>query len=191
MTVALAAALQESKLHNLASGDRDSVGLFQQRPSQGWGTAVQIRTPRYATEAFYNRLVKVPDWQSLTVTDAAQAVQRSAAPRAYARQEPEARVLAQALTGEAPAALACRAPSGAGPTLTTSLAAGMRAELGGPFLGVDVPPVRAWAIAAWLIAHAQAYRIQSVSFGDQRWTVATGRWAAHGDVGPGVRINTG
>ena len=100
VSVALAASLQESGLHNLAGGDRDSIGLFQQRPSQGWGTPSQIADPTYAATAFYDHLAQVPDWASRSVTDAAQAVQHSAAPSAYATWEPEARTLAAAFTGE-------------------------------------------------------------------------------------------
>ena len=91
VTIALAAALQESGLHNLTHGDRDSLGLFQQRPSQGWGTPSAILTPRLAAAAFYERLAKVPSWQTLSVSAAAQRVQRSAAPEAYADWELEAR----------------------------------------------------------------------------------------------------
>jgi cell wall-associated NlpC family hydrolase len=93
--VALATALQESGLRNLTYGDRDSLGLFQQRPSQGWGTAAQILDPVYASTRFYEALQAVSGWQSLTVAQAAQAVQRSAVPDAYATWEP----LATALQG--------------------------------------------------------------------------------------------
>ena len=89
--IALAAALQESGLRNLAHGDRDSLGLFQQRPSQGWGTPIQIRTPTYAATRFYQALLAVPDWQQLPLTAAAQAVQHSAHPTAYAQHESAAR----------------------------------------------------------------------------------------------------
>src|SRR5579863_2836609 len=75
-TVALATALQESQLRNLPYGDLDSVGLFQQRPSQGWGTRQQLLDPVYAATAFYTRLTQIPGWQSMSVTDAAQAVQQ-------------------------------------------------------------------------------------------------------------------
>ncbi|MFE2011119.1 C40 family peptidase [Streptomyces sp. NPDC059491] len=111
--VALATAIQESRLSNLAYGDRDSLGLFQQRPSQGWGTPAQIRDPAYASRKFYEGLLKVSGWQQMTVTQAAQAVQRSGFPDAYAQWEPLARALQQALvtalhppdgsSGEAPA----------------------------------------------------------------------------------------
>src|SRR3954452_14369496 len=82
-TVALATALQESKLRNLEGGDRDSVGLFQQRPSQGWGTVAQLRDPVYAATEFYEKLEQLPNWETLPITEAAQAVQRSGAPEAY------------------------------------------------------------------------------------------------------------
>ena len=103
VTVALATALQESGLRNLPGGDRDSAGLFQQRPSQGWGTYAQVTDPVHAAGAFYAKLRSEPDWTTLSVTQAAQLVQRSASPEAYARWEPVARSLARALTGEDPA----------------------------------------------------------------------------------------
>ncbi|MBF4162386.1 hypothetical protein ISG29_11855 [Nocardioides sp. CBS4Y-1] len=106
-SIALATAYQESKLRNLTSGDRDSVGLFQQRPSQGWGTRAQVQDPVYATNAFYDALVKIADYRDLPITEAAQEVQRSGFPDAYADHEDDARVLASALTGNSPAAFSC------------------------------------------------------------------------------------
>lgn len=91
--VALATALQESGLQNLDYGDRDSLGLFQQRPSQGWGSAAEIREPAYASTKFYEALLKVSGWQSMTVSQAAQAVQKSGYPEAYAKWEPLATAL--------------------------------------------------------------------------------------------------
>ena len=107
-TIALATAYQESKLYNLESGDRDSLGLFQQRPSQGWGTEAQVQNPYYATNAFYDALDKVDGYESMRVTEAAQEVQRSGFPEAYADHEADARVLASALTGNSPHAFSCR-----------------------------------------------------------------------------------
>ncbi|RCG23921.1 NlpC/P60 family protein [Streptomyces reniochalinae] len=95
--VALATALQESGLRNLSYGDRDSLGLFQQRSSQGWGTAQQVRDPVHAATSFYTRLKKVSGWQSMTVAQAAQAVQASGFPDAYAKWEPLATALQKAL----------------------------------------------------------------------------------------------
>lgn len=85
--VALATAMQESALRNIDYGDRDSLGLFQQRPSQGWGSPAQVTDPVYSTTIFVERLLEVPNWERLPVTVAAQTVQRSAFPSAYAKWE--------------------------------------------------------------------------------------------------------
>src|SRR3954463_4543079 len=106
-TIAVATAMQESKLVNLDFGDRDSLGLFQQRPSQGWGTPEEVRDPVHAANAFYDVLVKIDGYRSREITQVAQQVQRSAFPEAYADHEPDARVLASALSGHSPAALRC------------------------------------------------------------------------------------
>ncbi|WSQ11644.1 heavy metal transporter [Streptomyces sp. NBC_01231] len=107
VTIALATALQESGLRNIEHGDRDSLGLFQQRPSQGWGTPKEILDPTYAADIFYEHLSKVPDYRDLPLTVAAQRVQRSGFPSAYAKHEQDARILAAALTGQSAAALTC------------------------------------------------------------------------------------
>lgn len=107
VTIALATALQESALRNIGHGDRDSLGLFQQRPSMGWGSERQIMDPSYAAGMFYDHLAKVPDYTRLPLTVAAQRVQRSAFPHAYAKHEPDATLLAAALTGRAGATLTC------------------------------------------------------------------------------------
>ncbi len=99
VTIALATALQESTLRNIDYGDRDSVGLFQQRPSQGWGSVEQIMDPVYSSGKFYEGLAEVPGYSRLPLTEAAQRVQRSGFPQAYAKHEPDAALLAAALTG--------------------------------------------------------------------------------------------
>jgi len=106
-SIALATAYQESKLYNLEGGDRDSLGLFQQRPSQGWGTRKQILDPHFATTAFYDALHEVDGYQGMRITAAAQEVQRSGFPEAYADHEQDARVLASALTGQSFHAFSC------------------------------------------------------------------------------------
>ena len=88
VTIALAAALQESKLHNLDYGDRDSVGVFQQRPSQGWGTTRQLEDPVYATTKFFAALVQVHGYAKMPVDQAAQDVQHSADGTAYEQWAP-------------------------------------------------------------------------------------------------------
>ncbi|MFF8030171.1 MULTISPECIES: heavy metal transporter [unclassified Streptomyces] len=107
VTIALATALQESALRNIDYGDRDSLGLFQQRPSQGWGTPKEIMDPAYASEKFYEHLEEVPGYTRLPLTVAAQKVQRSGFPQAYAKHEPDAALLAAALTGRSAATLTC------------------------------------------------------------------------------------
>jgi hypothetical protein len=180
VTVALAAAMQETDLRNLPYGDRDSVGLFQQRPSQGWGTTAQLLDPVYATTAFYGALAKVSGWQSMAVTDAAQAVQQSAAPSAYAAWDSEARATAVALTGEQPAALSCRFSSygGAAPP-ATALGSALTTEMGSNLLGSPVPTATGWRLAGWVVAHAFNYHVSSVSFAGQTWQAKSGRWT-HG-----------
>lgn len=188
VTVALAAALQESQLHNLPGGDRDSVGLFQQRPSQGWGTVDQLLTPTYAAGAFYRALGEVPGWAGLSVTEAAQRVQRSDAPNAYAGWEPEARVLARVLTGEEPAGLTCQFDIHTVASVGTGLNAALASEVGSPSLAATVSPARGWTVASWLVGHAHDYGIAAVSFAGRRWTASSGRWEAEPRAGEQVLV---
>ncbi|GAA4941288.1 hypothetical protein EV188_113140 [Actinomycetospora succinea] len=178
VTIALATAIQESTLANLRGGDRDSLGLFQQRPSQGWGSEEEILDPVYATTAFYEALLQVPGWSSMDITVAAQTVQRSGFPEAYADHEPEARLMAVALLGQAPAAMTCvdlsttpAADPGSG--AVAELAA---SELGTRRLSGAQEPEAGWAIATWLVAHAQRLALESVTFDGRTWTVAAGTW---------------
>ncbi|MCX5068200.1 M23 family metallopeptidase [Micromonospora lupini] len=142
LVIALATAMQESTLRNLNYGDRDSVGLFQQRPSQGWGTVAQLTDPRYASGKFYTSLLKVEGWQGMRLTDAAQAVQNSGTPEAYQQWQDDANALAAAilkvgsideLGGGAPGA-----PCGPGAFEPVPV---------GP--GGWVQPVRAGVVAPW------------------------------------------
>jgi hypothetical protein len=106
-SIALATAYQESDIRNLDHGDRDSLGLFQQRPSQGWGTVAQTQNRRYATQRFYDALSRVEGYRDMQITDAAQEVQRSAFGEAYADHEDDGRALASAFTGYSRGALSC------------------------------------------------------------------------------------
>ncbi|MDI6099572.1 peptidase M23 [Actinoplanes sp. NEAU-A12] len=101
LVIAVATALQESSLRNLRGGDRDSIGLFQQRPSQGWGTPEQLADPAYQTQKFYDKLLTVQGWQDMRLTEAAQAVQISGYPEAYAKHTRAATALVDALSGTA------------------------------------------------------------------------------------------
>ncbi|MET7952100.1 NlpC/P60 family protein [Micromonospora sp. NPDC005324] len=133
--IAVATALQESNLINHGhlgpANDHDSLGLFQQRPSQGWGTPEQVTNPDYAATKFYERLRRVPRWETLPLTDAAQAVQRSAYPDAYAQHEPRAAAIVAGFTG----GVVCDGGDGLPPDVAASLPAGFTLPAGTP------PPV--------------------------------------------------
>jgi hypothetical protein len=190
IVIALAVAMQESHLENLTGGDRDSIGLFQQRPSQGWGTAENLANPRYAADAFYTSLNKVKGWQSMRVTEAAQRVQRSAYPEAYAQWETHAMILGQALVGSVPSALSCSGlnpPEIRGAAAVTALDADLRQDWGDHIgalanpttIGLTVAASDArsgWQYAHWLVAHSDERGIARVRFGDQEWTADRGTW---------------
>ncbi|GAA2631308.1 peptidase M23 [Paractinoplanes durhamensis] len=101
--IAVATAMQESRLRNLKGGDRDSIGLFQQRPSKGWGTLKQLTDPAYQTQKFYDKLLRIHNWQDMRPTEAAQAVQISAFPEAYAKHVPAATRLVESFSAKAAA----------------------------------------------------------------------------------------
>lgn len=177
-TIALATAYQESGIRNLDYGDRDSVGLFQQRPSQDWGTAEQIMDPYYATHAFYDVLVTIPNWESSDINDTAQAVQRSGYPEAYRQHEGNARILASVLTGQSPAAMSCTVsePGGGNPaamaeSLTLALGELPTSEVEGE-LHVAAADAQAWAVAHHAVANADQLGVRQVRVGDQSWTAA-------------------
>lgn len=204
--IALATAFQESQLRNLPNGDRDSVGLFQQRPSQGWGTVKQISDPVYAAGKFYDALLAIDGWQRLSLTKAAQAVQYSGFPDAYAKWEGEAVTLATALGGGPQVQLSCRsgaqpptadapvrrAPAGtaAAPAKLKAVLAAAQAELGGiTVTGVTgstavvtirlrgaTAAVAGRALAAWSVAHSAGFRVIGVAVDDRKW--ADHSWSA-------------
>jgi hypothetical protein len=187
VAIAYATALQESKLANLHYGTLDSVGVFQQRPSEGWGTAQQIEHPVYATERFFAALVQVPRYRRLPIYQAAQDVQRSADGSAYGQYAGVGTVLARAFTGTQPHAVWCSYGSPVGkPRLAAArtaledafgkLGAGLTAD---PAARVDVTGTRqGWAVAAWLVSHAASYGISDVRYAGQVWlaTSSTGQW---------------
>ncbi|HEX6758926.1 MAG TPA: hypothetical protein VF086_11065 [Propionibacteriaceae bacterium] len=175
-SIALATAFQESGIRNLDYGDRDSVGLFQQRPSQGWGTKQQLVDPHYATGKFYDALVKIKNWETADINDVAQEVQLSGHPEAYRDHEADARILASALTGQSPAGLSCLDRSG-----TSGDAKELRSSLQRTFGELDdstdgsVVTIRArsdrraWVYAHFAVANAQSYGVITVKIGDRLW----------------------
>ena len=183
-TIAIATAFQESRIHNIDYGDRDSVGLFQQRPSQGWGTEAQLMDPTYAINAFYDALIKVEGYETMVITDAAQKVQLSGFPGAYAQHEDYARALASALRGYSTAAFTCSInPTGGG--LTVAVSTDLLAAFGqipvrtsnttivlpltGPAPDVEA---RGWGLAHYAVGNAARLQIASVSFDGQQWSAA-------------------
>ncbi|MFV0253043.1 MAG: hypothetical protein ACK5H2_06855 [Beutenbergiaceae bacterium] len=201
VTIALATAMQESKLRNIDYGDRDSVGLFQQRPSQGWGTVEQIMDPIYATDAFYDALVQVEDYRSMAVTEAAQAVQRSAFPDAYAQHEPMARLFASALTGHSTAALSCqwRGTEESDFDLTSLLvrdfpSATLTDVPDGSQLALTGEARYSWALAHWAVATARITGVTQVSIAGQAWRMnddGTSAWSEEAaNVPDGVVVVT-
>ncbi|HEY4453568.1 MAG TPA: hypothetical protein VGN81_04580 [Pseudonocardiaceae bacterium] len=178
VTIALATAWQESKLVNLTSGDRDSAGLFQQRPSQGWGTYDQVTDPVHAATAFYQHLTTESGWQDMPVTQAAQEVQHSATPDAYAQWEDESRAMASALTGETQAQLSCHNLSVAPSKQDIGTVA--QDEWGTSAVSGAHDPAQGWALGSWLVAKATQLGVDSVTVGDHTWTAETGDWASTG-----------
>ncbi len=210
-SIALATAYQESKIRNLDNGDRDSLGLFQQRPSQGWGTARQIQDRYHAINAFYDELETVDGYQGMRITEAAQRVQRSGFPEAYEDHAADGRALGSSLTGNSPATLTCLAdddPSAEPDRLdergltarASTLADDIEKSFGDLVLGGFAPggveeghqegsahydgravdvffrPVdadnkrRGWALAHYLVAHADRLDVATVIFDAQIWT---------------------
>jgi len=175
-SIALATAYQETGIRNLDYGDRDSVGLFQQRPSQGWGTKKQVMDPDYAADKFYDALIKIDNWGTDDINDVAQKVQRSGHPEAYNDHEADARVLASALTGQSPAGFSCLDRSG-----TAGDTKGLRSSLQQTFGNVDDSADgsmitiragstrRAWAYAHYAVANASLYGVTTVKIKNQSW----------------------
>ena len=197
-SIALATAYQESQLRNIDYGDRDSLGLFQQRPSQGWGTEEQILDPLYATNAFYDALVTVDGYESADINDIAQRVQRSGHPEAYRDHETEGRLYASALTGQSGANLLCTlGPVGATASpeqlrtelqrqfpravetgrVTSALASASSAapqlpeDAGATALVLDPgeDETLGWALANWAVARAADDAVVQVSYRGRVW----------------------
>ena len=178
-SIALATAMQESKLRNIEHGDHagpDSRGLFQQRPSQGWGTAEQVMDPYYSTGAFYDALVKIPGYDSLEITAAAQQVQRSAYPQAYAQHEDMGRAYASALTGESSEALNCTLKSPEGPGDAQAVLDELNAAFGnvpatadGSTVVLETSGRQAWAVGQWAVANAKSLAVTEVRVEGRSW----------------------
>jgi hypothetical protein len=206
LTVAYATAFQESKLENLTYGDRDSVGIFQQRPSEGWGTTAELEDPAYAAGAFFGALVQVPDYTTIPVYEAAQAVQKSADGSAYQQYAQSGAQLAADYT-TAPHAVSCwyspatqAADDNVSPKLNLHGAAteldhvfGTPGQSGaltdvsrirsGSADLVTTAPGSGWAVANWLVTNASSYGITQVSYAGYQWTAGLTETSWQADSG--------
>jgi hypothetical protein len=203
LTIAYATAFQESKLENLTYGDRDSVGIFQQRPSEGWGSTAQLEDPAYAAQAFFGALVQVPNYTTIPVYEAAQAVQKSADGYAYEQYAQTGALMAADYT-TAPHAVTCwynPAQQAASQGVSTKLDLHGAAEeldhvFGTPGQGgalsavtrirsgsadlITTVPSAGWAVASWLVTNGISYGITQVSYAGYQWTAGLGEtsWQA-------------
>ncbi|MGW7490997.1 heavy metal transporter [Streptomyces sp. NPDC054786] len=201
VTIALATAMQESGLRNIDFGDRDSVGLFQQRPSQDWGTLQKIMDPVYSAGEFYRHLANVPGYSRLPLTVAAQKVQHSGYPQAYAKHEANAAQLTGALTGRDQGAMTCTesrpvdSRAGGAAKVREKLlrefgsqvlprTGGTGGRTAGDGRGVTIPvraagsvaagdtQRRGWELATWAMAHSAELHIEQISYAGRTWAAA-------------------
>ena len=200
-SIGLTTAYQESGIRNLDHGHADSLGLFQQRPSKGWGTPEEVTDPWYSSAAFYKALVRVKDWQTRDLGDVAQAVQRSAYPDAYDKHVANGRTLASALAGETPASFTCAIrstspadPDGLAEFLTKTYGKKASVQVGVAQLTVTASsPAAAWSVAEAAVATTKQYGVASVALGGYRWTFtpwSAPSWAAIDDVDADARVVT-
>jgi hypothetical protein len=214
LTIAYATAFQESKLENLSYGDRDSVGIFQQRPSQGWGSAAHLQDPAYATQAFFGALVKVPQWATIPVYQAAQAVQHSADGSAYQQYAATGAQLAADFSTKAHAVTCWYSPSAQaadenisprlnltsalkgvsdafGPTGPGKVVTRITRSTSGKSSGVSATLRPAagegWTVANWLVTHASSYGITQVSYAGYQWkaVLSETKWQSDPSAGAG------
>ncbi|MCH7232577.1 hypothetical protein L0U85_17205 [Glycomyces sp. L485] len=187
VAVAIATAFQESKLSNVDYGDHDSLGLFQQRPSVGWGTEEEILDPVYASFKFYEKLRRTDGWQDMEIGDAAQAVQVSAYPDLYDQWEDDGLAVAAAFAGGEEAGLSCIA-GGAREVSTDAalLAEAYAYQWGTEVSGVDGQVITigaedaaaGWNRASWAVAKSYEFDIASVTYAGMRWEPGENGWVA-------------
>ena len=187
--VALATALQESKLRNLSGGDRDSIGLFQQRPSQGWGTPEQVADPRYAA-------VQVPGREHLELLRPADQLHARVVHDHFPRRN------VGIVRGHAAEAVSCTVPGvpdQRGAPAADALASDLRLDWGrvdasrsDAVVGIEVVATDSragWQYAHWLVSHAAEHGVRRIRYGDREWTAKAGDWArATPNSTPGDRV---
>jgi hypothetical protein len=198
VAVAFTTAMQESELINVDYGHDDSLGLFQQRPSMGWGSEEELMDPVYSSFKFYEKLRRTDGWQDMTLAEAAQAVQISAYPELYAQWEDEATAFASVLAGGLESGLMC--VSGTADEVATdpaALAEAYEYQWGIEATGVDastvvIGPYEAepgWNRAAWAVARAYDHSIASVAYDGMVWTPGEEGWTAAEDEGGATEVS--
>ncbi|HEX2143228.1 MAG TPA: hypothetical protein VHG10_01850 [Glycomyces sp.] len=194
IAVAITTAMQESELVNVDYGHDDSLGLFQQRPSMGWGTEEELMDPVYSSFKFYEKLRRTDAWQDMTLAEAAQAVQVSAYPDLYQQWETDAVVIASVLGGGAASGLAC--VSGNADEVVTDAAALAEAyayQWGTEVSSVDGASValaaddatEGWNLAAWAVARAWDFGVATVEYDGMVWTPGEEDWTEPAADEPG------
>jgi hypothetical protein len=185
VAVAITTAMQESELLNVDYGHDDSLGLFQQRPSMGWGTEEEVQDPVYASYKFYEKLRRTDGWQDMTLAEASQAVQVSAYPDLYRQWETDATVIAAVLAGGQESGMACI--SGNADVVATDTAALAEAyahqwgaevsEVDGSTVAIPADdPAEGWNRAAWAVARAWDHGIATVAYNGMVWTAGEDAW---------------
>ncbi len=213
VTIAYATGMQESKLHNLSYGDLDSVGVFQQRPSEGWGPRKDLRDPIYASTKFFRALKAIPGYRKMPVSQAAQAVQHSADGAAYTQYEKMAAAMTPAFTGQRGHAVYCWSDSASrAPADVTGITSGLGTTFGpavsravtderdsrGSAAGMNTTklqirfgqPRLGWEVATWLVTHASPYHIHQIRCNGYQWRAAAGSkgWVRDADTPPAGRL---
>jgi hypothetical protein len=185
VAVAITTAMQESELVNVNYGHDDSLGLFQQRPSMGWGSEEELMDPVYASFKFYEKLQRTDDWENMTLAEAAQAVQVSAYPDLYRQWESDAEVIADAFAGGEETGLVCISGKAAEVAADpASLAEAYEYQWGTEVSDVNDTTVvieaggaaEGWNAAAWAVARAYDFGIASVSYNGMAWAPGEEAW---------------
>jgi hypothetical protein len=185
VAVAITTAMQESELKNVDYGHDDSLGLFQQRPSMGWGTEEELLDPVYASFKFYEKLDRTDGWEDMTLAEAAQAVQVSAYPDLYEQWETDATVIAAVFAGGVDGGVGC--VKGNAPEVTADPAALAEAyayQWGAEVSEVDDSRVvidpddstEGWNRAAWAVARSYDFAVASVAYGGMVWAAGEDAW---------------
>jgi hypothetical protein len=186
VAVAITTAMQESELVNVNYGHDDSLGLFQQRPSMGWGSEEELMDPVYASFKFYEKLQRTDGWEDMTLAQAAQAVQVSAYPDLYKQWEDEALVIASVFAGGQESGIGC--VKGNADEVAADPAALAEAyanqwgaevsETDGSTIVIDPSDaVSGWNRAAWAVARSYDHAVASVAYGGMVWAAGEDAWA--------------